>query len=96
MLGTSDLLLLVAFLLASRIRRTWFTVLASVVAISGIAAQVVSRLYLGYHWVSDTTASIALSMVVVGTVIAIDTGRTVRIPGEPVTGAFSIAQKDGT
>jgi membrane-associated phospholipid phosphatase len=95
-LGTSDLFLIVAFLLASRIRRTWFTVLAIVVAVSGIAAQVSSRLYLGYHWISDTTGSIALSMVIVGVVIAIDTRRTVRVPGEPVTGEFSALQKDGT
>jgi undecaprenyl-diphosphatase len=95
-LGTSDFLLILAFLLASRIRRRWFTTLAIVLALVGIAAQIVSRLYLGYHWISDTTASIALSMVIVGTLIAIDTRRTVRTPGEPVSGQLSQPQKDGT
>jgi len=95
-LGTADFLLLLAFLFASRIRRLWCTALALVVAILGIAAQVISRLYLGYHWISDTTASIALSLVIVGTLIVVDTHRTVRVSGEPVTGSDSQPQKDGT
>jgi membrane-associated phospholipid phosphatase len=95
-LGTSDFFLILAFLLASRVRRTWFTVAAIAVAVLGIAAQFISRLYLGYHWISDTSASIALSMVIVGTLIAIDTRRTVRIPGERVTGELSAVQRDGT
>jgi len=95
-LGTSDFFLILAFLLASRVRRTWFTVAAIAVALLGIGAQFISRLYLGYHWISDTSASIALSMVIVGTLIAIDTRRTVRIPGERVTGEFSAVQRDGT
>ncbi|MDP9028714.1 MAG: phosphatase PAP2 family protein [Actinomycetota bacterium] len=95
-LGTSDFLLILAFLFASRIQRTWFTVVAVTLALVGIAAQVISRLYLGYHWISDTTASIALSMVIVGTLILVDTRRTVRTPGERVSGELSQPQKDGT
>jgi undecaprenyl-diphosphatase len=95
-LGTSDFLLIITFLLASRIQRRWFTVTAVVLAVLGIVAQVVSRLYLGYHWISDTTASIALSMVIVGVLIAIDTHRTVLVPGEEVRGPFSKRQTDGT
>jgi undecaprenyl-diphosphatase len=95
-LGTADFFLILAFLLASRIQRTWFTVTAVLIAIVGILAQVVSRLYLGYHWISDTAASIALAMVIVGAVIAIDTRRTVRIPGEKIEGEYSQPQTDGT
>lgn len=95
-LGTCDFLLILAFLFASRIRRAWFTTLALVIAILGIAAQVISRLYLGYHWISDTTASIALSLVIVGTIIVVDTHRTVRVAGEPVAHDNSQPQKDGT
>lgn len=95
-LGTADFVLLLAFLLASRIQRPWFTATAVTVAIVIIATQVYSRLYLGYHWFTDTMSSIALSMVLVGIVIAIDTARTVRIPGEKVTGAHSQPQTDGT
>lgn len=95
-LGTSDFLLILAFLLASRIQRTWFTVVAVTLALVGIAAQVVSRLYLGYHWISDTTASIAISIVIVGILILVDTRRTVRTPGERVRGELSQPQEDGT
>lgn len=83
-LGASDFFLLLAFLLASRIQRTWFTVLAVAVAIVMIVAQAAGRIYLGYHYLTDVSASIALSMVVVGLVMAIDTGRTVEVPGEQV------------
>lgn len=95
-LGTSDFLLVLAFLLASRRRSTRFTAAAVALAVLGILAQVASRLYLGYHWISDTTASMALSMVVLGAVMAIDTKRTVRIPGEPVRGELSQQQIHGT
>ncbi len=95
-LGTSDFLLILAFLFASRIRRTWVTVTVFAIAVVGVTAQIVSRLYLGYHWISDTSASVALSMVILGTLIAIDTKRTVRIPGERVEGDFSQIQEDGT
>ncbi|SDR65235.1 phosphatase PAP2 family protein [Agrococcus carbonis] len=83
-LGAADFFLLLAFLLASRRSRTWFTVLAVTVAIVMVVAQAAGRIYLGYHYVSDTAASVALSLVIVGAVIAIDTHRTVRAPGEPL------------
>jgi undecaprenyl-diphosphatase len=95
-LGASDFLLITAYLLASRIQGTWFTVAAFSFAVVAIAAQIVSRLYLGYHWISDTSASIALSLIIVGAVIAVDVHRTVRVPGEPVTGPNSQLQRDGT
>jgi membrane-associated phospholipid phosphatase len=95
-LGASDFLLITAYLLASRLQRTWFTVAAFAVALVSIGAQIVSRLYLGYHWISDTTASLALSMVILGGVIALDTWRTVRIPGERITGPNSQLQRHGT
>jgi membrane-associated phospholipid phosphatase len=95
-LGTANFLLIVAFLLASRIQRTWFTVAVFSAAILGILAQIVSRLYLGYHWITDTTASVALSMMILGCLITVDTRRTARIDGEPITGAYSRRQVEGT
>jgi membrane-associated phospholipid phosphatase len=95
-LGASDFFLLMAFLLASRRKSRGFTIGAIVIAVLGIALQVVSRLYLGYHWISDTTASVALSLVIVGVVIVIDTHRTVRVPGERIEGGHSQLQVDGT
>jgi undecaprenyl-diphosphatase len=95
-LGMSDFFLLLAFLFASRIGRRWFTVVAFTIAAVCIVAQVISRLYLGYHWLTDVSASVALSLVVVGVVIAIDTRRTVRVKGEQVRGAYSTRQTEGT
>jgi undecaprenyl-diphosphatase len=92
----SDFFLITAYLLASRIRRRWFTVIATIVAITGVLAQAVSRLYLGYHWFTDVSASVALSLVIVGTIIAVDTRRTVRVAGEPIRGSHSTLQADGT
>lgn len=87
-LGMSDFFFLTAYLLASRIRRRWFTVLAVTVAALVVVAQIVSRLYLGYHWLTDVSASLALSAVIVGLVILIDVHRTVRTdPAEPATDA---------
>jgi undecaprenyl-diphosphatase len=94
-LGTSDFFLILAFLLASRIQRTWFTVSAVTLAVVVVLAQVASRMYLGYHWLTDTAASIGLSMVVLGAVIAVDTRRTVLVAGEPI-GDDSTMQTEGT
>jgi undecaprenyl-diphosphatase len=95
-LGASDFFLLMAFLLASRRQQTGFTIAAFVVAALGIGLQVASRLYLGYHWISDTTSSVALSLVIVGVVIAIDTWRTVLVRGERIEAGNSQLQVDGT
>jgi membrane-associated phospholipid phosphatase len=94
--GTADFCFVIAYLIASRKPNTVRTVVAFVVAALVVVSQVFSRLYLGYHWLSDTLASICLSMVVLGLVIAIDTRRTVRIPGEKVTGELSKVQTDET
>jgi membrane-associated phospholipid phosphatase len=95
-LGMSDFFLILAFLLASRVRRAWFTAIATLLAVVCVAAQAVSRLYLGYHWLTDVSASVALSIVILGAVIAIDTRRTVRVDGEQIRGRFSTLQRDGT
>lgn len=78
-LGAADFLLVGAYLLVSRRNKFSFGVLAFALAAVGIAAAAVSRVYLGYHWTTDALASIAISLVVVGAVIALDTRRTIRI-----------------
>ena len=95
-LGTADFLLILAFLIASRRQKTSLTVLLFSSATLVILAQVASRLYLGYHWVSDTTASMALALLILGAIMALDTVRTVRVHGERVHGAQSQPQVDGT
>jgi membrane-associated phospholipid phosphatase len=83
-LGTSDFFLILAFLLASRLQKRAFTVSAVTLAIVFVVVQGAGRIYLGYHYLTDVAASFALSMAIVGCVIAVDTWRTAKVPGEQV------------
>lgn len=94
--GTTNFFLLMPYLLISRKPTRPRVAVGVVVAVIGTSSQVFSRLYLGYHWLSDTLASICLATVILGLVIAIDTRRTVRIPGEPVVGELSKVQTEDT
>lgn len=78
-MGATDFLLITTFLVFSRRRYPISTVIAFLVAIVLVAATAVCRVYLGYHWPTDALASISLSLIVLGGVIAIDTWRTVRV-----------------
>ena len=77
-LGASDFVLLLTYLIFSRRKQLARTVIAFVIAVILILAAATSRVYLGYHWPTDALASVALSLVVLGSVIAVDTHRTVR------------------
>ena len=90
-LGACDFLLVTAFLVFSRRQNTWPAVVGFAAAAVGIVLASVSRLYLGYHWVSDALASLFISFVVLGAVIAVDTWRTARVHGEQITGELSKA-----
>jgi membrane-associated phospholipid phosphatase len=82
-LGASDFVLILTYLIFSRRKQVARTVIAFVIAVILILAAATSRVYLGYHWPTDAIASVALSLVILGSVIAIDTHRTVR--AEPAT-----------
>ncbi|MDE8589241.1 MULTISPECIES: phosphatase PAP2 family protein [Micrococcaceae] len=88
-LGACDFLLVGAYLIFSRRRNPRSAVFGFIGAGIGIILAIGSRLYLGYHWPTDTLASFSLSLLILGGVIALDTWRTARIPGEPVTGELS-------
>ncbi|MBT2535527.1 phosphatase PAP2 family protein [Arthrobacter sp. ISL-69] len=90
-LGACDFLLVTTFLIFSRRESSWPAVAGFAAAAFGIFLASISRLYLGYHWVSDALASLFISFVVLGAVIAVDTWRTARVPGEQITGELSKA-----
>lgn len=94
-LGACDFLLVSTFLVFSRRENPRAAVVGYVAAGVGVILAALSRLYLGYHWLSDAVASVALSLLILGAVIALDTWRTTRIPGEPITGELSKADAPG-
>jgi undecaprenyl-diphosphatase len=90
-LGACDFLLVGTFLVVSRRRNRMAAVAGFALAGVGIFFAAVSRLYLGYHWLTDALASLAISFVILGGVITLDTWRTARIRGEQITGTLSKA-----
>lgn len=78
-MGASDFLLITTYLVFSRRRNPISTIVALVVASILVVLVASCRVYLGYHWPTDVMASVSLSLVVLGGVIAVDTWRTVRV-----------------
>ena len=92
-LGACDFLLVTTYLVFSRRKNPMAAVVAFIVAGIGIFFAAVSRLYLGYHWMTDALSALTISLVILGATIALDTWRTARIPGEQITGTLSTADK---
>ena len=78
-LGAADFLLIGAYLIFSRRPGRAAPYLGFGAAIVLLLLTAFSRVYLGYHWPTDALSSIALSLVILGAVIAIDTRRTVKV-----------------
>lgn len=72
-LGAAVFVLVAAYLLLSRRSAAWGRAAAVGAAVVLVPAVACSRLYLGYHWLSDVMASLALALVVLGLVMAVDT-----------------------
>ena len=96
-MGVADFLFITTYLVFSRHRRPVIMVLAFVAASAIVLLTAACRIYLGYHWATDALASIALSLVVLGVVIAVDTWRTVRVgtPSE-VDASEATRKEDGS
>lgn len=78
-MGATDFLLITTYLVFSRRRNPVYAIVALVGAFALAVATAACRVYLGYHWPTDVLASVSLSLVVIGGVIAVDTWRTVRV-----------------
>lgn len=79
-MGASNFLLLGAYLV-SRDAKAFSRLAAFIAALGGLMAEAASRLYLGYHWFTDTVGSVSLSMVLLAAVTAFDTSRARVVPG---------------
>lgn len=77
-IGAATLLLVVGYLAWVRRPTARALVLWLVVAGLGTGAVALSRLYLGYHFVTDVAASVALAVAVLGGVVTIDRRRAAR------------------
>lgn len=83
LLGLANFLLVGGYLVASRRRRLLVSVVIFAGAAGGIAVMALDRIYLGYHWPTDTVASACLALIELGVVIAVDTWRTVETETHP-------------
>lgn len=77
-LATSDFLLIGSYLLISRKPTRPRIIAASIIVPLVIISQIISRIYLGYHWLSDTLASVTIAIFITSLVILIDTIFTSR------------------
>jgi undecaprenyl-diphosphatase len=77
-LGAADFVLVLTYLIVSRRYSRRAVIAGFSIALVCIGLAAVSRLYLGYHWATDALASLSISFVVLGGVIAWDTRHAAR------------------
>lgn len=77
-LGAAVFILALGYLLLSRHPTVWGRIGAVAAAVVLVPAVAASRLYLGYHWLTDVCGSISLAIALLGLVIAVDTWQPLR------------------
>lgn len=92
-LGTATFLLVLGYLVWVRRPRLRSLVWWALGIAAGTLVVALSRLYLGYHFLTDVVASIALAVAVLGGVVVVDrrraglAARRSAVTGSPVTGS---------
>jgi len=71
-LGAATFLLVASYLLWTWRPTIRIAVVGLAVSAVGTIAVAASRLYLGYHWLTDVTASMALAVAILGVVLLVD------------------------
>jgi undecaprenyl-diphosphatase len=77
-IGTATFLLVLGYLAWVRHPAGRALVLWVLGVVAGVLVVALSRLYLGYHFVTDVVASVALAVAVLGGVVVVDRRRAVR------------------
>lgn len=72
-IGAAVLLFVVAYFICAKAPTLHRIAALSLIVVTDIALVAFSRIYLGYHWLTDVTASIGLAFVILAIVIAVDT-----------------------
>ena len=80
-LGTANFLLAGSYLFFSRLRNQRRAAIGFTIAVLLLIAVAASRVYLGYHWPTDTLASVSIGLIELGVIVAVDTARTVVTTG---------------
>lgn len=81
--GVAVLTLIIGYFLYSRRAtiKTFYSWLAGAIICTILIA--ISRVYLGYHWLTDVTASVCLALVVLAIIMAVDRLQTRRFRPQP-------------
>ncbi|QHT56229.1 phosphatase PAP2 family protein [Cellulomonas sp. H30R-01] len=77
-IGTATFLLVAGYLVCSRTPTVPRVVSWSVLTVVGTSVVALSRLYLGYHFLTDVVAAVALAIAVLGGVVVVDRWHTLR------------------